>query len=116
MSAIFRGSRKAKILWEGVTATGLIGPVEGAASVCLNEVDVAPGYSIPAHTHDCEEAMFVIGGNGIMTIGSEEIALSKDQVVLVPAGAVHTTVNTGAAETLKLLSFYPAATPKRNMV
>ncbi len=116
MAATFRGEVPTKVLWEGVEAAGLLGPADGSVSVCVNEVIVHPGSSIPPHSHDCEEAVVVMEGSGRATVGDAEMPIAVRQVLLVPAGVPHGMTNTSAAETLKLLSFYPAARPQRTMV
>ncbi len=61
-------------------------------SICLME----PGDRIREHSHDYEEAYFVLRGRGVMTLeGVGEIRLEPELTVYVPPGRVHGQVNDG---------------------
>jgi uncharacterized cupin superfamily protein len=63
---------------------------------------VSPGKAaFPYHSHSGnEEMIYVIGGEGILRFGNEEIPVSAGTVVACPPGSdyPHQLINTGAAE------------------
>jgi mannose-6-phosphate isomerase-like protein (cupin superfamily) len=56
--------------------------------------------------HEFEECIYVLSGHGTMHAESGEHAVRPGDVLLVPAGEKHMTVNTGS-EPLVLLCFFP---------
>jgi mannose-6-phosphate isomerase-like protein (cupin superfamily) len=69
--------------------------------VGLSEVD--PGSSSNAHSHERnEEVFYVVQGAGVIEVGSEGVEVGPGSVVVVPPGATHRLVNSGA-EVLKVL-------------
>jgi mannose-6-phosphate isomerase-like protein (cupin superfamily) len=56
--------------------------------------------------HEFEECIYVLSGQGTMRAESGEHAVRPGDVLLVPAGEKHMTVNTGS-EPLVLLCFFP---------
>jgi mannose-6-phosphate isomerase-like protein (cupin superfamily) len=61
------------------------------------------------HLHrDFEECIYVLSGQGTMHAESGEYPVQPDDILLVPAGEKHMTLNTGS-EPLVLLCFFPTA-------
>jgi len=58
--------------------------------------------------HDFEECIYVLSGQGTMHAESGEHPVRPGDILLVPAGEKHMTVNTGS-EPLVLLCFFPVA-------
>jgi mannose-6-phosphate isomerase-like protein (cupin superfamily) len=56
--------------------------------------------------HDFEECIYVLSGQGTMHAESGVYPAGPGDILLVPAGEKHMTVNTGS-ETLRLLCFFP---------
>ncbi len=56
--------------------------------------------------HDFEECIYVLSGQGTMHAESGEHPVRPGDILLVPAGEKHMTVNTGT-EPLMLLCFFP---------
>ncbi len=56
--------------------------------------------------HDFEECIYVLSGQGTMHAESGEHPVRPGDILLVPAGEKHMTVNTGTAP-LMLLCFFP---------
>jgi quercetin dioxygenase-like cupin family protein len=74
-------------------------------------VEIAPaqpgGKARGPHLHrDFEECIYVLSGAGEMRAESGVQAIGPGDIVLVPPGEKHMTVNTGRA-TLMLLCFFP---------
>jgi quercetin dioxygenase-like cupin family protein len=79
------------------------------ASVRLVEIPVAkPGEASrgPHVHHGFEECIYVLSGRGMMQSDGGTHHAGPGDVLLVPAGEKHMTVNTGS-ETLVLLCFFP---------
>lgn len=71
---------------------------------------VLPGEELPFHSHDNEEAYFVLQGTGLMKLGSypdEEIQLEPKLSVFMPGGEPHYTKNTGDEVLVLLCSLAP---------
>jgi mannose-6-phosphate isomerase-like protein (cupin superfamily) len=61
------------------------------------------------HLHrDFEECIYVLSGQGTMHAESGEYPVQPGDILLVPAGEKHMTLNTGS-EPLVLLCFFPTA-------
>src|SRR6476660_10090058 len=59
-------------------------------------VDFDPGYVAPRHTHFCEEIIYVIEGTLVYEVeGRPPTTYKAGEVLLVPAGAVHSVKNVG---------------------
>lgn len=55
-----------------------------------------PGEEVPRHTHDYEEAYFIVQGRGEMYLeGHDPIRLEPGLSVYVAAGEVHGQINDG---------------------
>lgn len=85
----------------------------GARAVTLRRVEIpVPAAGEPGrgrHCHDGhEECMFVLAGQGVTRSGDDDYPLAAGDTILVPAGEMHVTRNTGA-EPLVMLCFFPVA-------
>jgi quercetin dioxygenase-like cupin family protein len=70
-------------------------------------LEVDPGKRIAPHTHTADEVFVVLQGTGIVTAGEAQLEASEGALVVAPAFARHSWVNTGS-ETLKLVGFLGA--------
>ncbi|MEA3022774.1 MAG: hypothetical protein QOK01_1626, partial [Alphaproteobacteria bacterium] len=84
------------------------GEIGSRCSVRIATIPVPqPGAARGPHLHrDFEEVIYVLSGTGTTRAESGEIALQPGEIVLIPAGEKHMTLNTGA-EPLVLLCFFP---------
>ena len=85
----------------------------GSAEVTLRLVEIpvaAPGETPrKPHRHtDFEECMYVLSGQGMTRTSNGESEVSAGDTVLVSAGELHVTRNTGS-EPLRMLCFFPTA-------
>lgn len=85
----------------------------GSRSVTLRLVEIPVARpSEPQrgrHCHDGhEECMVVLSGEGVTSSGTGKHPLKAGDTILVPAGEMHVTRNTGA-EPLVMLCFFPVA-------
>ncbi len=69
---------------------------------------VAPGRGVDEHRHPCAEVLVVQGGEVIVSVDGIPVTARSGQVLVVPAGAKHSTRNS-SARTLETISVHPAA-------
>ncbi len=70
---------------------------------------IAVGDRIPLHTHDVDEAITIIAGDGTARLGEEERRVGAGAVIFIPAGTPHGTANTGDVP-LEIHAVFPATT------
>lgn len=85
----------------------------GSRAVTLRLVEIpvpAPGEPQRGrHCHDGhEECMYVLSGEGVTNSGQGQHPLQAGDTILVPAGEMHVTRNTGTTP-LVMLCFFPVA-------
>ena len=70
----------------------------------------------PFHTHTYEEAIYILGGEGIVHIGDEDFPIRSGSSIYLPPGTPHCLENR-SAEPLRLLGvFCPAGSPADNKI
>ncbi len=85
----------------------------GSAAVTLRlvEIPVATPGETPRNPHrhtDFEECMYVLSGQGVTCTAEGEAEVVAGDTILVPAGDLHVTRNTGSTP-LRMLCFFPTA-------
>jgi mannose-6-phosphate isomerase-like protein (cupin superfamily) len=68
-------------------------------------MSLAPGEDIGLETHDLDQVLFFVAGQGQFVVGEECGAMKAGDVVVVPAHTAHNFINTGD-EPLKLYTVY----------
>src|SRR5689334_18187416 len=82
---------------------------ETSGALSLLEADEPPGFGPPRHIHhDAAEAFYVIEGEYIFFLPSEEVRCPAGAFVYVPAGVEH-GFRVGDAPSRKLNIYVPAA-------
>lgn len=66
----------------------LIGPQEGP-NFSMRRFIIEPGGAMPKHTNQVEHEQFVLQGRAKVGIGDAVYEVKKDDVVFIPAGAIH---------------------------
>jgi len=67
---------------------------------------LAPGTQVPYHYHNKRESVInVISGEGIEIMDGEEFPISAGDIIFVPVGVKHTTINNSEKE-LRYIEFY----------
>ena len=80
----------------------------GSDRLGVSMCEMAPGDEVRRHSHDYEEAYYVVEGTGVMTLeGEGEIRLEPDLAVYVPAGRIHGQRNDGDVPLRILCSLSP---------
>lgn len=87
----------------------------GAAAVTLATARLAPGATVPPHTHPVEDAMVVLEGSGELFVGDDVYALSPGSGYLAPANIVHGVRNTSDEE-LVIIFTWPAINVSRKLM
>lgn len=86
--------------------------VTGGERFSAGVVTLEPGKGHDRHTHpDSDEILFVIRGEGEQEVADQTRAVSAGDMVFVPEGVEHGTVNTGW-EPLLLLAVYAPPGPE----
>ena len=86
--------------------------VTGSERFSAGVVLLEPGKGHDLHTHpDSDEILYFVGGEGEQTIAGETRDVGPGEMVFIPAGVEHGTINTGW-ETLKLLAVYAPPGPE----
>lgn len=86
--------------------------VTGGERFSAGVVKLEPGKGHERHTHpDSDEILFVIRGEGEQEVADETRAIETGDMVFVPEGVEHGTVNTGW-EPLLLLAVYAPPGPE----
>jgi quercetin dioxygenase-like cupin family protein len=77
------------------------------AELSFLEERCAVGDRIPSHRHDVDEVVVVIDGEGSYELAGEVHDVGSGDVIFIPAGTEHGTVNTGD-EALHVHAVFPA--------
>jgi mannose-6-phosphate isomerase-like protein (cupin superfamily) len=80
---------------------------EHGASVCLFLNHTRPGHGAGLHRHPYDETFVLQHGEATFTVGDQQIAVSGDAIVVVPAGTPHGFVNSGR-RALRMISIHSA--------
>jgi mannose-6-phosphate isomerase-like protein (cupin superfamily) len=92
----------------GIGSVCLSGADTGGA-YCLLEVSLAPGMSVPRHTHTREdEAYYVLSGELEVVVGDEIFVLKAGDALMAPRDVPHQLRNSGKVENHYLLVFSPS--------
>ena len=73
----------------------------------LHYVRIAKGHSLPEHTHDGVEVVYILSGTADAMMDDETTQVGSDTALVVPKGVNHCLVNTGGDDLLLLAFFYP---------
>ncbi|ELZ63865.1 cupin domain-containing protein [Haloferax sp. Atlit-10N] len=80
--------------------------VTGSEGFSAGVVLLEPGKGHERHTHpDSEEILYILGGEGEQTIEDETRTVGAGDMVHIPSGVEHSTINT-SWEPLRFLAVY----------
>ena len=68
-------------------------------------MSVEPGDDIGEETHDVDQVLVFVSGEGQSVLNGERAPVAANSLVSVPAGTLHNFINTGSAP-LKLYTIY----------
>ena len=92
----------------GLSHRTVAGPLQGFHTLEVWVQIVDPGAATPIHRHDCEEAIVILEGHGVLTLEGREQAFGPGETLVVPRDAVHQVTSTGP-EPLHLVAALGAA-------
>lgn len=92
----------------GLSHRTVAGPLQGLSTLEVWVQTVAAGAATPVHRHDCEEAIVVLSGQGVLVMDEREEPFGAGATLVIPRDAVHQVRCTGA-EPLRLVAALGAA-------
>ena len=95
----------------GRSAEEIVSGKHGSTSMTFRRVEIPvanPDELLrkPHVHHDFEECIHVVSGQGVTCTEADEFPVGPGDTMIIPAGELHVTRNTGA-EPLVLLCFFP---------
>lgn len=96
----------------GVAHATWAGAADGLTQLSVWRQTLAPGAATPPHSHDCDEVVLCLGGDGEIHVDGEVHRFATDTTIVLPRGPVHQIFNTGTKplETLGILGQTPVVT------
>ena len=86
--------------------------VNGSEQFSAGVVQLEPGKGHELHTHpESDEILYVISGEGEQTVEDETREVGSGEMIFIPAGVEHGTINTGW-QTLQLVAVYAPPGPE----
>lgn len=86
--------------------------ITGSEAFSAGVVVLDPGKGHERHTHpDSEEILYILSGEGEQTIAGEEQLVGPGEMVYIPAGVEHSTMNS-SWEPLRFLAIYGPPGPE----
>jgi mannose-6-phosphate isomerase-like protein (cupin superfamily) len=76
-------------------------------------VGVIPPSKAPRHTHDYDEVVYVIEGEGVLHLGDGETPMHTGTCIHLPPRTLHTLENSGSGNMRVLGVFHPSGDPSR---
>lgn len=80
----------------GVETVPLAGRRQGAQNISTGITRFPAGASIPLHTHNVEEAVTLLEGEGTAEIDGKLVPVKPWDTTYVPAGVPHRFINSGS--------------------
>jgi quercetin dioxygenase-like cupin family protein len=74
-----------------------------------------PGGRLPAHVHDFDESISIIGGRATCVVEGRRISMTDSATALVPRGRVHYFINESDAP-MEMIWVYAGPQPERIVV
>ncbi len=101
---------------DGVNANVLI-DVETTATrnLALGHISFGAGKSVPPHTRDVEEFIYVVEGTTIILACGEEYILHAGDAIYIPPGVEHQHTNQDESVTLKQIYIFTPPGPEKGV-
>lgn len=96
----------------GVKARVLIGKSVGAPNFFMRVFEIAPGGTVPRHSHAWEHEMFIHAGEAEFYGNGEWNTVSAGCTVFIPPNEEHGIRNTGSVDTLVMVCCVPSFAPE----
>jgi quercetin dioxygenase-like cupin family protein len=96
---------------DGLGAVQLL--LQAPQKAYLGRMVFQPGARAPEHSHDVsEELVYILSGQGEMTLGDRTVPLEAGTAVRIPAGVAHSFV-IGGEEPMEVVQFYNPGGPEQ---
>ena len=104
--SVFAGKGKIKPLLEPAKT--------GNKSLYVGILEAEPGAEVPRNSHPgSAEILYVVSGEGNVTVGSEKIPFGAEEALHIPDGQPHAAKFTGPEKTIMVQVFAPAGPEER---
>ena len=100
---------------KGITSVPLVGTATGASRFSSGITTFPPGAAIPLHTHNAEEQVTVLEGEGLAEIEGKQTPVKPYDTTFIGAGVVHRFINTGNGR-MRILWIYGSTQVTRTYV
>jgi quercetin dioxygenase-like cupin family protein len=93
----------------GIAHATWAGAADGLRELSVWRQSLQPGAATPPHSHDCDEIVLCLSGNGEVHIDGQAHRFGADSTVVLPRGSLHQLFNAGPVP-LHIVGIF-AATP-----
>jgi len=100
----------------GIVTTPLATAARGARAMLTGITTIAPGSAVPLHTHNCEESVVVLSGQGIAHIDGADHPVAPRDTSWIPVGVPHCFRNEAGDEPLVIFWTYASIDATRTIV
>ena len=100
---------------EGIENYVIAGPKQHATSVKSGITRMAPGTSVPLHSHNCEEVVTMLEGSLDIVLGNQSFKCGKYDSYFIGSNVPHEFSNQGEIDAL-LMIVYGSSTPSRTFL
>jgi quercetin dioxygenase-like cupin family protein len=100
---------------EGIENYVIAGPKQQATSVKSGITRMAPGTSVPLHSHNCEEVVTMLEGSLDIVLGNQSFKCGKYDSYFIGSNVPHEFSNQGEIDAL-LMIVYGSSTPSRTFL
>ena len=96
----------------GVSHATWAGQAQGLQQLSVWRQSMQPGAATPAHSHDCDEVVLCLAGQGELHIDGRVQRFGANETLILPRNSQHQIFNTGALtmETLGVFGATPVNT------
>ncbi len=96
----------------GILHSTWAGAADGLEQLSVWRQSMAPGCGTPPHSHDCDEVVLCLGGNGELHSEGQVQRFGAASTLVLPRGRVHQffSVGTEPLETIGILAATPVVT------
>jgi len=97
----------------GLSHRTVAGSPQGLKQMEVWVQTVEPGAATPVHRHDCEEAIVILEGSGVLAMDGREQTFGAGSTLVIPRYAVHQVKSTGP-DPIRLVAALAAAPVRVN--
>lgn len=101
---------------DGVFATVLVDEkTTDAKNLALGHISFGAGKSVPPHTREVEEFIYVVEGTTTILACGEEYVLNAGDAIYIPPGTEHQHTNRDTSATLKQIYIFAPPGPEQGV-